>query len=153
MFIEHDDKIVNTEAVTNIVIEGSKIIFNLDYGVSLQNDVDRIIPDYVYMVIRNEEDFNDIKAKIDSLNWIKSEFGNFDNHGNYRNNNRIVNPKAISFLKFDDRKSRIIFNLRNSVSFNRDFSQKTSDFVYFDHTEVNDYESERTRVISILGGM
>ena len=150
MFLENEDKVVNTDAVTNIVIEGNKVIFNLDYGVSLQDNVDKIIPDYVYMIVKDPEDLKRMKADIDSLNWITSEFGNYDRNNNYRANNRIVNPEAISFLKFDDRKSRVIFNLRNSISFNRDVYQRTSDFVYFDHTNDEDYNVERERITNIL---
>jgi len=151
MFLEYGDKIVNTDAVTNIVIEGNKCIFNLDYGVSLQNEVDRIIPDYVYMIIKDPQELQDMKQKINELNWITSEFGNYDFHKNYRANNRIVNPAQISFMKFDERKQRIIFNLRNSISFNRNDFQKTSDFVYFDHTSMEDYDSESMRIKLIIG--
>ena len=151
MFLEHNDKIVNTDSVTNIVIEGNKIIFNLDYGVSLQDDIDKIIPDYVYMVIKDQDAFQEMKTAINDLNWITADFGNYDRNNNYRANNRIVNPAQISFLKFDERKQRIIFNLRNSVSFNRNAFSKTSDFVYFDHTSVEDFDSESLRIRRIIG--
>jgi len=152
MFLENNDKVVNTDSVTNIVIEGNKVIFNLDYGVSLQDNIDKIIPDYVYMIIKNDEDLADMKAQIDGLGWLTSTFGNYDRNNNYRANNRIVNPDAISFIKYESRKNRIIFNLRNSISFNREVHQKTSDFVYFDHVDEGDFESERTRIAAILGG-
>jgi len=151
MFLEHNEKIVNTDSVTNIVIEGNKIIFNLDYGVSLQDDINKIIPDYVYMVIKDQDAFQEMKTAINDLNWITSDFGNYDRNNNYRTNNRIVNPAQISFLKFDERKQRIIFNLRNSVSFNRNPFQRTSDFVYFDHTSVEDFDNESIRIRAIVG--
>jgi len=150
MFLRYKEKIVNTDSVTNIVIEGNKIIYNLDYGVSLQDRKDRIIPDYVYMVINDPLELQIIKDKINTLNWISSDFGNYDRNNNYRANNRIVNPELISFVKFDERNSRIIFNLRNSISFNRDFDQRTSDFVYFDHTSIEDFEDEQDRISLIL---
>jgi len=153
MFLEYNDKIVNTNSVTNIVIEGNKIIFNLDYGVSLQNEIDKIIPDYVYMTIRDQNELDEMKSKIDNLGWLTSEYGNYDRHGNYRANNRIVNPDQISFLKFDERKQRIIFNLRNSISFNKNEFQRTSDFVYFDHTSSEDFDKESIRIKSIIGAI
>jgi len=151
MFLESGDKVVNTDSVTNIVIEGNKVIFNLDYGVSLQENIDKIIPDYVYMIIKNDEELADMKAQIDTLGWLTSTFGNYDRNNNYRANNRIVNPSAISFIKYEGRKNRIIFNLRNSISFNREVYKKTSDFVYFDHVETSDFENECTRISAILG--
>lgn len=151
MFIEHGGKIVNTNAVTNIVIEARKIIFNLDYSVSLQDEQDKHIPDYVYMYFDTSEEMEDVKQKIKVLNWITSDYGTTYN-GNYKSNNRIVNPNAISFVKFEDRKNRIIFNLRNSISFSRNILSKTSDFVYYDHENQDDYYKESDRISDLLGG-
>jgi len=152
MCIEHGGKIVNTNAVTNIVIEGNKVIFNLDYFVSLQGEDNKHIPDYVYMYFDTNGEMDDVIAKINSLNWITSDFGTTYN-GSYKKNSRIVNPNAISFITFEDRKNRIIFNLRNSISFSRNVQSKTSDFVYYDHENENDYYAESDRISEILGGM
>ena len=150
MFLSNEDKMVNTDSVTNIVIEGNKVIFNLDYGISLQGDDAHIIADYVYMIVKDPGALEQMKQDIKSLNWIDSNFGAEDYKNVYRDNNRVVNPDAISFVKFDNRKSRIIFNLRSSVSFKRNIYQKTSDFVYYDHSYIDDFEDEKIRITNIL---
>lgn len=150
MFIEHDGKIVNTDAVTNIVIENNKVIFNLDHFVSLKDENDRHIPDYVYMYFDEDEELRLIVNKITSLNWITSDFGT-TYRGRYKANNRIINPDAISFIKFEDNKNRIIFNLRNSVSFSRNIQSKTSDFVYYDYENEGDYFREGNLISTMLG--
>lgn len=152
MYISHDNKIVNTDSVTNVVVEENKLIFNLDYSVSLDDNPDKIIADYVYMYFNNISEYNSILGQIGTLGWLTSEFGNYDFNGNYRSNNRIVNPKMISFVKFEEKKKRIILNLRTSVSRNKNIDEKTSAFVFFDHMNKDDYLDEVDRITKILVG-
>ena len=144
-FFMYNDKIVNLDSVTNIIFENNKCIFNLDYSVSLNTNVDKLIPDYVYFYIR-DEDMEDVKKQIEGFGWLKSS-NPF--------NKRIVNPSKISFVKFEEsknfnKKNRIIINLRNSVSFNRDMFRKTSDFVYFDYDNYSEYIKEVARITDFL---
>ena len=152
MNIAYENKIVNMDSVTNVVVEENKLIFNLDYSVSLDSNPDKIIADYVYMNFINISEYNDILEKIGTLGWLDSEFGNYDFNDNYRANNRIVNPKMISFVKFEERKQRIILNLRTSVSRNKNVHEKTSAFVFFDHIKKDDYLDEVDRITKILVG-
>jgi len=147
MFLFHDDKSVNTDSVTNVVLEHNKIIFNLDYATSMPDNEDRLIADYVYFYFDNDQEMDECIAKIDRLGWIRSK--------NPRNN-RIVNPNNISFIKFEKtnrgghQMNRIIMNLRTSISFSRDIYTKTSDFVYFEHDDTEEFESECTRITKFL---
>jgi hypothetical protein len=135
------DQIVNIDNVTSIMFEGNKVIFNMNYGISLNNNIDHIIQDYVYFYYNNEENTREIKSLLQHYGWFT--FGASDNR------NRWVNPKSISFVKFEVRiknnktKYRIIVNLNSSVSLNSDIFARTSDAVYYDFSKEEDFETAK----------
>ena len=133
MFIKHDDKVINTDNVSNILIdnEKQKIIFNTNYPVSLHDNVYKLIPDYVYFVC-DVDDFLRIRDKIMNLKWISSDFGKIK-HGEFKHNARLINPDCVSFIKIEDWKPRIIFNLNTSISFYKNDAEITSDFIFYDY--------------------
>jgi hypothetical protein len=132
------DQIVNIDNVTSIMFEGKKVIFNMNYGISLNHNIDHIIPDYVYFYYNNEENTREIKSLLQHYGWFT--FGASDNR------NRWVNPKSISFIKFETRtkgnktKYRIIINLNSSISLSNDIFARTSDAVYYDFYKKEDFE-------------
>ncbi len=161
MFIRYENKQVNVDSVTHIVFEGMKVIFNLDYAVSVKNNVDKHIPDYVYFDIQDDDEYLRIAKIIGDLDWIScSEPGTYQNHGRtMQMNHEIINPKAISFVKYeaDDKrgneKNRIIFNLRLSISFSKDVFNHTSGFVFFNYEDRVGYVSDMKRFSTKLEGM
>jgi hypothetical protein len=132
------DSIVNIDNVTSIMFEGKKVIFNMNYGISLNHNLDHIIPDYVYFYYNDIEDTREIKSLLQHYGWFT--FGASDN------SSRWVNPKNISFIKTEIReknnktKYRIIINLNSSVSLSGDIFARTSDAVYYDFTNEKDYD-------------
>ena len=129
-FETNDSKFVNLREVTSIAFEDQKnkygrrykIIFNMNYGVSLKDNPFKQISDYVYSVYDNRTDFmadfEYLMNLVDEYQWIKAK------------EPRIVNPDHISFVTQDYRKNRIIINLASSVSFHGNTETKTSDFIY-----------------------
>jgi len=148
MFFEtSDNKFVNLKEVTSIAFEEYsdrysqkryKIIFNMSYGVSLRHDQEKIISDYVYSVYDDNQDFtenvNYLLGLVDEYQWIKMK------------EPRIVNPEHISFVTQDPRKNRIILNLAASVSFHGDSASKTSDFIYLNCSNPEEF-TERLETI------
>lgn len=144
-------KSVNTNRVTNLVIEGDKFIFNLDYSVSLPHDNSKLIPDYVYMVTENDEEYDYLDNAIADLNWIANSYPEYRKSQYSSNDNwHIVNPAMISFIKYDKANKRIIFNLRNTISFKRDYEKKTSGFIYYDFETDEIFNDEMNRIEGIL---
>ena len=135
------DQIVNLDNVTSIMFDPRKIIFNMNYGISLSTRKDQIIPDYVYFYIDkdNRDSSKNLKRILQHYGWFS--FSKSDN------SNRWVNPQNISFVKTEiriknsKRKYRIIINLANTVSLSNDIFSKTSDAVYYDFDNEKDFES------------
>lgn len=146
----HDDKIVNTDNVSNILVDDSKFIFNMNYSVSLNENKDKLIPDYVYFNC-NKEDYAKIAKQISSLGWISSEYGCTGKSGFWKPNKRIINPKSISFIKLEEWKLRIIFNLNTSISFYKNDYEKTSDFIFYDYDHIDDYEEDLQKITKLIG--
>ena len=141
MFFEtNDGKMVNLREVTSIAFEdftksGSKtykIIFNMNYGISLKGNSGKIISDYVYSIYNNGQDFEEslfyLMNLVDEYQWIKTI------------EPRIINPDHISFVTQDYKKNRIIFNLASSVSFHGDYESRTSDFIYVNCKDEEDFQ-------------
>ena len=149
MFIKNKNKLVNLDSVTSVVIEGTKVIFNLDYGISLRNVNEKIIADYVYFFYDSVEEVQEV-IKIVSKVFLNSQTSSVSN--------RYINPNKISFIKFeefdkqDNEKNRIIVNFNVSVSFNGINDVKTSDSIYLDYNRKADYISEVNRFTNILEG-
>lgn len=148
MFFEtNDSKFVNLREVTSIAfeeytdrngIDKYKVIFNMNYGISLRNNTDKIISDYVYSVYEDRREFDDVLLYlmnlVDEYLWIKMK------------EPRIVNPDHISFVTQDYRKNRIILNLASSVSFHGNDFSKTSDFVYLNCSDAEEYNERLTSI-------
>ena len=145
MFLTLNNKTVNTETVHNIAFEDKKrkIIFNFEYGVSLRDDEDKIISDYVYFLFDNDEDFETTKARlIDMEGWLGSGADYI---------NRIVNSKKISFMTSDTYSNRIIFNLTSSVSFTKNKYSRSSDFVWWTYNSASELIEHYARIKAELG--
>ena len=140
-----DNKIVNLDNVSNIAFEEYKdrdenqkykIIFNFNYAVSLKSNDDKLISDYVYFVYDNKSEYDvmidELSKLINEKMWIAPMIGGYVS--------RIANPDKISFVATDSRKNRIILNLATSVSFYSSYSRKTSDFLYFDFLNEQEYK-------------
>jgi hypothetical protein len=137
MFLKFkQEKIVNLDNVSNIFIEEShngrgKVIFNMNYSVKIFGD--KITPDYVYWNYDNIEDLAKITSSIeqDTVGWVKpAEEGQ-----------RYVNTKCISSINTDPGKNRVIFNLNYQVTHPRDTSKLTSDFVFFNFSSTENYNT------------
>ena len=137
MFLKNKNVIVNTDNTTSIMFENKKVIFNMNYGISLNHNIDHIIPDYVYFYCNNTEEVQEIKNKLDKSQWFTFEKSD--------NPNRWVNIKNISFIKDEVRiknnktKYRIIINLSSAVSLSNDIFARTSDAVYYDFTNEKEF--------------
>jgi len=142
-----ESKIVNLDQVSNIGFDTGtdrfnnpkfKIIFNMVYGVSLKNNTDKQIPDYVYFVYDNPEEYQDkidkLNAQINHAKWFAPLIGD--------KVDMIINPNYISFISTDRSKNRIITNLSCSVSFYNDYQRKTSDFIFLDFNTLDEMETE-----------
>jgi len=141
-------KIVNLDQVTNICFEQYtdryqekkwKVIFNFSYGISLKDNLSKIIPDYCYFIYNTDtlSEYKSVKQvlnnQVNSGEWIAPLDKTID---------RIVNKDFVSFIATDPRKNRIIVNLTTGVSFHNNYSQITSDFVYFDFSTPEKYVLE-----------
>ncbi len=139
-----NSKIANLKNVSNIAfIEETnrfgeiqwKIIFNFNYSVSLKNDNNKLISDYVYFVFTDKSEYdtttNELSKLINDYGWIAPII-----NGEV---SRITNPDCISFIATDPRKNRVILNLSTSVSFWNDYSRRTSDFIYIDFDTKDEY--------------
>ena len=88
MFITTNDRIVNLKNVSNINILEDRVVFNMNYGMEIEKRGNwKIISDYVYLDSRDEDDYNNIVAKLHMNKYI---IDNFITHNNgYINKNEI----------------------------------------------------------------
>ena len=150
-FLETPDKdLINLQSVSNIVFDPDwtdrqgnhkpKIIFNFDYQVSLPGS-DKKIADYKYIIFGDKKDYDQY---VFILNQLVNEQPNGKNwlapmiNGKV---NKIINPDKISFVTSDDSNLRIILNLRTPVSFHNNYKRMTSDFVYLNHNNWDEYQN------------
>ena len=156
MFFETNDaKFVNLREVTSIAFEEFedkytqktkyKIIFNMNYGISLKHKPNKIISDYVYSIYNIREDFDDalfyLMQLVEEYQWIKAI------------EPRIINPDHISFVTQDYKKNRIIINLASSVSFHGNENAKTSDFIYLNCANIDDFNERLSSIREQLEGL
>ncbi|MCD6435701.1 MAG: hypothetical protein J7L15_04875 [Clostridiales bacterium] len=155
MFFEtNDNKYVNLREVTSIAFEEYsdryqikkyKVIFNMNYGISLRNHPDTIISDYVYSVYTEKSEFTEallyLMNLVDEYQWLKMK------------EPRIVNPEHISFVTQDYRKNRIILNLASSVSMHNDKSLRTSDFIYLNCEDTTEFNERLNNIREQLDGL
>lgn len=110
-FVSHKNfKIVNIDNVTNVgyLREKLKIVFNMNYGITLQEKLgSKIISDYVYWEFTSVSEYESCVDMINkkTSNWIRTS-----------KEQRIVNPKLISSIVFDDTNFKIIFNFSHTVT-------------------------------------
>ena len=113
----------------------------MNYGISLNSNINKIIPDYVYFYDMTDGEIERIKDILDFNGWFTLVYSD--------NNNRWVNPKNISFIKYETRNSkqgikyRVIVNLCSSVSLNNDIFARTSDAVYYDFVDIQDFNDAK----------
>lgn len=151
MFFEtSDSKYVNLKEVTSIAFEEFKdrfdtpkykVIFNMNYAVTLKGS-NKLISDYIYSIYENYTEFKDVfdylMNLIDEYQWIKLK------------EPRIINPYHISFLTQDPNKNRIIINLASTVSFHGNNTAFTSDFVYINCDNKDEYQDKLTSIREAL---
>ena len=143
----NENVIINLENVSSAMFEETKTIFNFNYSISLRGNLDRMIPDYVY-AFQNDKEKAKIRKILTENNWLN--FPESDNP------NRYVNPKAISFIKYENRKKgsyqkyRIIMNLNTSVSLSNDIYVKTSDAVYADFFDKTEFDKAVKYIQNVL---
>ncbi len=147
--------LINLKSVSNIVFDEDwtdrfgnhkpKIIYNFDYPVSLPRS-DKKISDYKYSIFRTKEEYQNEVQKINNFvnseNWIAPIINN--------KITKVINPDKISFMTSDDDNLRIILNLNTSVSFHGDYSRMTSDFVYLNHYDWEEYQNNLSYIKGLL---
>ena len=113
----------------------------MNYGISLNSNINKIIPDYVYFYDITAGEIERIRNILYDNGWITLQYSD--------NSNRWVNPKNISFIKYETRNSkqgikyRVIVNLCSSVSLNNDIFARTSDAVYYDFVDIQDFNDAK----------
>ncbi len=146
---------INLESISNIVFDPDwtdrfgnhkpKIIFNFNYPVSLPKS-DKKISDYKYDIFRTKEEYDaavqDLNRLITEKQWIAPII-----NGKIQ---KIINPDKISFMTSDDDNLRIILNLNSSVSFRHDYDRMTSDFVYLNHHDWDEYQNNLSYIKGLL---
>ena len=156
-FIETPEgDLINLKAVSNVVFDPDwtdrfgnhkpKIIFNFDYQVSLPRS-EKKISDYKYLIFRSKAEYDSVVQELTRLinesEWIAPVI-----NGKIE---KIINPDKISFMTSDDDNLRIILNLRTPVSFHGDYDRMTSDFVYLNHSNQDEYQNNLSYIRGILG--
>ncbi len=136
-FETSDNKFVNLREVASIAFEETnnyKIIFNMNYGVSLKHNKNKMISDYVYSIYKDREQFDDaffyLMKLVEEYQWIKAK------------QPRIINPDHISFVTSDVHNNRIILNIASTVSFHGDKDARTSDFVYINCSDEEEFKEK-----------
>ena len=111
--------------MSNIYIDNKdgqgKVIFNMNYSVKIFDN--KFTPDYVYWSFNSDNDLECIKRIILLLieDWIQP----------VEDGQRYINTTCISSIGIDDYKNRVIFNLNYNVTHPKDYNKLTSDFVFF----------------------
>lgn len=146
MFLQTTDRIINLQNVSNINIlkESNRIIFNMNYNIEIayfdkvqRKEKSKFISDYVYW---DAYSYNDMIANLKALQTLDYFKDNFIEQ---TPGNGFINKNEISSIKFSEKKNRVIFNLSHPVTFT-DFDGKekiTSEFVYVNCSDVNQYDS------------
>ena len=152
MFIETNDRFINLNNVSNININesGFRVIFNMNYNIQINcgtNNTPKMISDYVYWDSLNQNQF---KQKVNELS--QSDFL-IDNFVKKMYSEGYINVNEISSVKFLDNRKRTIFNLSHPVTFfdNRKNEKITSEFVFVDAKNENDYEDYKEYLHLELG--
>lgn len=147
MFIETPQESVNLKNVSNINIihKSKRIVFNMNYGISIKDRMgEKIISDYVYWDSNNEKQF---QKNLDLLYTKIKEHGNFIPKPE-RETSGYINIDEISSIKFNTHKNRVIFNLSHTVSISNHRNERalSSEFVYVDFDNIGD-AFEYTKIV------
>jgi hypothetical protein len=119
----------------------------MDYSVSLRSkhsQEEKLISDYVYWDAISMDDLYEMKDLIDeqTADWVY-----------YNDNFRIINPRKISSVVFDEDQTlnrfKIIFNLSHTVTM-RDGGM-TSEFVYYKFNDKKSFLEYKETIKSTLG--
>ena len=126
-----NEKIINLDNVSNIFVDedGSKVIFNMNYSVKIFGD--KTTPDYIYWKYSSLQELISITRLLNNniSDWTQPQ----------KMGQRYVNPKCISSIGTDDSKNRVIINLCYNITHPKDNNKLTSDFVFFDFTNKEEY--------------
>lgn len=150
-FININNTLLNLESVSNVNIQRkrNRVIFNLNYTIgvpkSSKEDQSKRISDYVYWDFSNNLELVNSVENLLNHNYIKENFIILGNSW--------INKNEISTVKFDQNKLRFIFNLSNSATFvdRKGDIRLTSEFVYVDFDDYNEFEVNMKYVATILG--
>ena len=138
-FIKFNDrtKLINLDNVSNISIDhhknrSGKVIFNFNYSVKIFND--KYTPDYVYWKFGDSEELKEM------MTYISDYTGNLRNWITL-NDGRKINLIFVSSVVEDFKNKRIIFNLNYNISHPHEQNKLTSDFVFIDFKDKQEYSS------------
>jgi len=153
-----NSKIVNLDQVSNVSFNEDldrfgnqkyKIIMNFGYQISLKGQNEKRIADYCYFIFNEHEKQLYLKyqdhfsTQINQGLWIAPRIDN--------KIGRIVNPEFISFVAVDPQKHRVILNLACSVSWYNTPDRMSSDFIYLNFSNHEEYEAEYTYIKDQIG--
>lgn len=148
MFLDLGEIIVNLDNVVSIKVEKEikKIIFNLNYSVSIDKSSKDITPDYIYHWYSTEMELKEILEVIKNYNFIT--FENSDNPNSY------INLKNVSSIKEynKDGKNRLIFNLNVSNTIKK-FGIVSSYAIYYDFDNEEDFQEASITLNTILNSL
>lgn len=150
MFLQTNDRIINLANVSNIniLVDKNRIVFNLNYSIKIDaNGKAKLISDYVYWDSVNKENLELNIKHLGGNKYFK------DNFLTQPSDYGFINLNEISSVKFSEKKNRVIFNLSHPITF-KDYDGNeriTSEFVYVNCKDVNEFKQYVNYVKSILG--
>lgn len=150
MFLQTNDRIINLRNVSNIniLVDKNRIVFNLNYSIEIDaNGKTKLISDYVYWDSVNKENLELNIKHLGNNNYFK------DNFLTQPSDYGFININEISSVKLSEKKNRVIFNLSHPITF-KDYDGNeriTSEFVYVNCKDVNEFKAYVNYVKSILG--
>ena len=133
-----NNRVINLENVSTIKVDEVKerIYFNMNFAT--QNSNGTYIQDYVY--VKNTED---------TLNSITSNLNTCDGFIKY-DENKWINLKQISSMKYDEESKRVIMNLSNPHTYEfRHGSKVLAEFIYMENVTEDDF-LHITNIIKVL---
>lgn len=136
-FVRADQQMVNLQNVSTIKVikEELRIVFNMNYHIDLligTNTVSKI-SDYVYWDCDSVEELSGNLFDILGSRYFRDNFIS-------QIDNAYINKNEIGSVKFDHDKMRVIFNLSHPVTFKRAESRCTSEFVYVNCLNLEEYQ-------------
>lgn len=148
-----EQKAVNLDRVSNIYIvknsdSTGKVVFNLDYSVKIfPNEKGKGLKyssDYVYWLFTSNEELNRIIMLIKQN--ITDDWFIPDNYEAFR----FINMNKVSTITYDSSKNRVIFNLCYNITHPREEDKITSDFVFFDFSDEESFNSFKIELSSYI---